>query len=33
MSEDDALDLLGTLSLLHRRLDTATVPGRLGSTG
>ena len=33
MSEDDALDLLGTLSLLHRRLDTAAVPGRLGSTG
>ena len=33
LSEDDALALLGTLSLLHRRLDTAAVPGRLGSTG
>ncbi|SNR86069.1 TIGR02391 family protein [Blastococcus mobilis] len=29
LSEDDALDLLGTLSLLHRRLDHAVVPGRL----
>jgi uncharacterized protein (TIGR02391 family) len=28
LSEDDALDLLGMLSLLHRRLDRAVVPGR-----
>jgi uncharacterized protein (TIGR02391 family) len=28
VSEDDALDLLGTLSLLHRRLDAAVVPPR-----
>jgi uncharacterized protein (TIGR02391 family) len=32
ISEDDALDLLGTISLLHRRLDTAVVPGRLAGS-
>jgi len=32
ISEDDALDLLGTISLLHRRLDTDVVPGRLAGS-
>lgn len=31
LPENDALDLLGTLSMLHRRLDRAVVPGQMGS--
>lgn len=33
VSEGDALDILTTLSLIHRRLDTAVAPSGIGLGG